>query len=117
MSLAIRHVGERLSVTIDGKPAALRGLRTTLAEWLRTYGIAVDTLGSLVLAVHETAAQAIERGAPEVVVEGDVQQDAIRISVAGGDWSVLDDLRLQLISELVSDVRVNRGIVGLRLDL
>jgi hypothetical protein len=117
MSLAICRAKQSLSVSIDGVPEELRGLRATLAEWLRSGGITLGALASVVLAVHETAAQAIERGAREVVVKGDIRKDAVLMSIAGGDWSVLDDLRLHLISELVSDVRVNRGIVGLRLDL
>jgi hypothetical protein len=102
---------------MEGRPGELPPLRSALSSWLAGLGLADPARKELVLATHEIAAEAIERQAPEVAVLGEVVGDAIRISVAGGDWSSLDDLRSTLIRGLIGDVRVHRGIVTMRLKL
>jgi len=107
----------RLVVRIDGRLAELPDLRSALSSWLSRVGIVDPSRKDLVLVSHEIAAEAIERGATEVAVLGEVIGDAVRVSVAGGDWSSLDDLRSKLIRGLIGEIRVHRGIVTMRLQL
>lgn len=86
-------------------------------SWRGCVGVGDTRRRDLVLAAHELAPEAIERGAAEVAVLGELPGDAIRLTVAGGDWSSLDELRSTLVRALVSDVRIHRGIVTLRLKL
>lgn len=107
----------RLVVRIDGRPAELPRLRSGLSDWLADIGLLDPARKDLVLAAHEVAAEAIERDAAEVAVLGEVIGDAIRLSIVGGDWSSLDDLRSALIRALIGEIRVHRGIVTMRLQL
>ena len=104
----------RLVVRIDGQPAELPRLRSGLSDWLAEIGLLDPARKDLVLAAHEVAAEAIEREAAEVAVLGEVVGDAIRLSIAGGDWSSLEDLRSALIRALIGEIRVHRGIVTMR---
>jgi hypothetical protein len=88
-----------------------------LSDWLAGIGLVDPARKDLVLAAHEVAAEAIERRAAEVAVLGEVVGDAIRLSIVGGDWSSLDDLRSALIRALIGEIRVHRGIVTMRLRL
>jgi hypothetical protein len=107
----------RLVVRLDGRLTELPDLRSALSSWLSHIGILDPSRKDLVLVSHEIAAEAIERGAAEVAVLGEVVGDAVRVSVAGGDWSSLDDLRSKLIRGLIGEIRVHRGIVTMRLHL
>ena len=107
----------RLVVRLDGRLTELPDLRSALSSWLSHIGILDPSRKDLVLVSHEIAAEAIERGAAEVAVLGEVVGDAVRVSVAGGDWSSLDDLRSKLIRGLIGEIRVHRGIVTMRLRL
>lgn len=107
----------RLLARVAGDPTELPHLRSALSEWLRRVGVGDELGADLVLATHELAAEAVERGASEVAVLGEVLGDAIRISVAGGDWSNLDELRSTLVRALVAELRMHRGIVTMRLQL
>jgi hypothetical protein len=110
-------LGERLVARIAGDANELSMLRGMMSGWLSEQGVEGTAHDSLVSAAHEAAAEAIERGAREVVIVAERSDSAIRLSVAGGDWSGLEELRSKLIRELMSDVRVHRGIVGMRLEL
>lgn len=105
----------RLVVRIEGQPGELPRLRSGLSDWLADVGLVDPARKDLVLAAHEVAAEAIEREAAEVAVLGEVVGDAIRLSIVGGDWSSLDDLRSALIRALIGEIRVHRGIVTMRL--
>ena len=107
----------RLVVRIEGQPGELPRLRSGLSDWLADIGLVDPARKDLVLAAHEVAAEAIEREAAEVAVLGEVVGDAIRLSIVGGDWSSLDDLRSALIRALIGEIRVHRGIVTMRLRL
>jgi hypothetical protein len=107
----------RLVVRIEGQPGELPRLRSGLSDWLADIGLVDPARKDLVLAAHEVAAEAIEREAAEVAVLGEVVGDAIRLSIVGGDWSNLDDLRSALIRALIGEIRVHRGIVTMRLRL
>jgi hypothetical protein len=108
---------DRLSARIGSAVSELPRLRNMLRDWLTDVGVEGAAREGLVLAAHEVAAQAIERGASEIAVQADGQRGAVRVSIAGGDWSSLDDLRLQIIRAHTTDVRVHHGVVGLRLNL
>jgi hypothetical protein len=110
-------MGERLVARVPGEASELRILRGTISGWLAQHGVEGVAHDSLIGAAHEAAAEAIERGAREVVVVAEREDSAIRVSVAGGDWSGLEEIRSKLIREYMSDVRVQRGIVGMRLEL
>ena len=112
-----RGSGERWTTRIPGDVHELSALRRTIAGWLTEIGVDGNARDGLVLAVHEVAAQAIERGAEEVVVQGDSTDGTILLSVAGGDWSTVDDLRTRMLEAAATEVRLHRGVVGLRLDL
>jgi len=107
--------GRRLSASIETRAAELPRLRAALSDWLSSVGVGESPAKDVVLAAHEIAAEAIERGAVEVAVLGEVIGDTIRVSVAGGDWSSLDELRSALIRGLIGEIRVHRGIVTMRL--
>ncbi len=107
----------RLSTRIRGEPTHLPDLRSAVSDWLMSIGVKDESRQDLVLAAHEMAAEAIERGASEVEIRGEVTGDAIRLSVAGGDWSSLDELRSTLVRALVAEIRVHRGIVTMRMRL
>ena len=106
--------GLRVLVRIEGEPAELSRMRSALLEWLSGVGVDEEFSGDLVLAAHELAAEAIERGAAEVAVLGEVIGEAIRLSVVGGDWSSLDELRSTLVRALITEIRIHRGIVTMR---
>jgi hypothetical protein len=108
---------QRLSARIDGEPAELPRLRSALSNWLTGVGVSDDSCRDLALATHELAAEAIERGAAEVALLGEVVGEAIRLTMAGGDWSSLDELRSTLVRGLVAEIRIHRGIVTMRLTL
>ena len=114
MDSSLEH-GRRLSAVIEGRPTELPRLRSALSGWLAGLGVGEPSAKDVVLAAHEIAAEAIERGAAEVAVLGEVIGDAIRVSVAGGDWSSVDELRSTLIRGLIGEIRVHRGIVTMRL--
>jgi hypothetical protein len=105
-----------LSARIAGDRAELPRLRSALANWLTNVDVRDEPGRDLVLATHELAAEAIERGA-EVALLGEVVGDAIRLTMAGGDWSSLDELRSTLVRGLVAEIRIHRGIVTMRLTL
>jgi len=107
----------RLFVRIEGRPTELPRLRSGLSDWLADIGLVDPSRKDLVLSAHEVAAEAIEREATDVAVLGEVVGDAIRLSIVGGDWSSLDDLRSTLIRALIGEIRVHRGIVTIRLRL
>jgi hypothetical protein len=106
-----------LSARITGDRAELPRLRSALANWLTNVDVRDKPCRDLVLATHELAAEAIERGAAEVALLGEVVGDAIRLTMAGGDWSSLDELRSTLVRSLVAEIRIHRGIVTMRLTL
>jgi anti-sigma regulatory factor (Ser/Thr protein kinase) len=110
-------VSARLTLRIAGDARELSTLRHVISAWLAELGVDAIAGDRLIIAAHETAAEAIEHGASEVIVQGDHDADAVRLSVVGGDWSTIEDLRSRLIREVVPDVRVHRGVVGLRLEL
>jgi len=106
-----------LSARIAGDRAELPRLRSALANWLTNIDVRDEPGRDLVLATHELAAEAIERGAAEVALLGEIVGDAIRLTMAGGDWSSLDELRSTLVRGLVAEIRIHRGIVTIRLPL
>ena len=116
MKAGIAHE-QRLTIRIEGEPAELAGLRSALSDWLTNVGVSDEPKGELVLATHEMAAEAIERGAGEVALLGEVVSDAVRLTMAGGDWSSLDALRSTLVLALVAEIRIHRGIITIRLKL
>ena len=73
----------RLSTHIRGEPTHLPDLRSAVSDWLTSIGVKDESRQDLVLAAHEMAAEAIERGASEVEIRGEVTGDAIRL---GGWW-------------------------------
>ena len=107
----------RLMARIEGEATELRGLRSALYGWLVSADIGDESRHDLVLAAHELAAEAIERGAAEVAVLGEVIGDAIRLTVAGGEWASLDEMRSTLVLALAPQIRLHRGIVTIRLTL
>jgi hypothetical protein len=107
----------RLLARIEGDRTELQHLRSALTSWIEGVGVEEEQSKDLVLAAHELAAEAIERGAVEVAILAELLDDASRLTVAGGDWSSLDELRTTLVRGLVPDIRVHHGIATVRLKL
>jgi anti-sigma regulatory factor (Ser/Thr protein kinase) len=100
-------------------PARLRSLRPTrhaLAYWLQRAGADAETASSVVLAVNEAVANAVEHayqpGAGEVNVEARLDGATIEVRVCdGGAWRPRRDagggLGLHLMERLVDDIEVD----------
>jgi anti-sigma regulatory factor (Ser/Thr protein kinase) len=75
LCLRIGQPGAVFGWTLGTDPASLRELRDGFEAWLRSCGLEPVETESVVLAVHEAAANAIEHGYRDM--EGDVAIDAI----------------------------------------
>ena len=106
----------------------LRGLRHELAAWLDRVGVSPRDRDSVVLAIHEAAANGIEHACGRVVVRGARDGDKLLLIVtntgrwlgrvqtsgrAGGGLSLMQSLMSQL------DIAVGEGrtTVRMRIDL
>ena len=120
---------EPFEASIGRNPRLLRGLRGTLAEWLRKASVSDDVVAAVILATHEAAASAIEKAdqGTEVTVRAVVADDRLMVIVtSSGDWTepfsgdepeARTVLTKALMSEVDIQVRYERAVVRMRKDL
>ena len=98
------------SASIDSWSDSLSDLRKAVASWLSSARINADR-EAVILATHEAAAGAIESGHHEFSILGEIERDAVVISLrTEGPMRPLDltqrEERARLLNRLASSIRV-----------
>jgi anti-sigma regulatory factor (Ser/Thr protein kinase) len=122
--LCVRRSGAtrgRFSSRVRPEPSELGGLRHRIGSWLREHHLEEEDVASVVLAVNEAVANAIEhggRGSVDVLVDATMDEGALTIEIRDqGRWqnrpSEPDRGRgLLLMQALMDEVDVERSSSG-----